>query len=260
MPEYFDLMNSPLWVDHVVLRVRDLDRVAGFYERALGLSVLDQSAGTVTLGTSRPLLVLRGDPTLHANDPANAGLFHTAFLLPTRVDLANWLAHADRIGVELTGAADHGVSEAVYLDDPEGNGIEIYVDRPIGDWPYQGGELAMGNAPIDWADLATLRTAWSGFPRGGIVGHVHLQVGATDLAEQTLTGAFDLIVTQRYPSASFLGAGGYHHQLAVNTWRSRGAAQRQADQAGLDRVVLAGPGAAVDIADPWGTILTKRAG
>ncbi|KAB1073492.1 VOC family protein [Methylobacterium planeticum] len=267
---------APYRIGRVTLVARDLDGLARFYQDAVGLAVLSRETRTVRLGAAgRVLLELRHDPAARPWSPREAGLFHTAFLLPTRGDLGAWLAHAAERGIALSGASDHLVSEAVYLTDPEGNGIEIYADRAEARWPRaDGGTLVMRNDPIDRAGL--LRAApgpWAGMPPGGRVGHVHLQVGELEAAERFYAGLLGFDLTCRYPGALFLGAGGYHHQLAANVWNSRGAPPRPAGTTGLaeiellthpttsaqvrDRCREAGlpvevTGAALVLHDPWG--------
>lgn len=234
----FDLSNAPLRIGLVRLNVRDLRRMSGFYKDALGLVQIGEDAGRVLLGTpSKPLLELAGNPGLALRDPRSAGLFHTAFLLPERGDLGRWLAHARSRGIAVQGASDHLVSEAVYLADPEGNGIEVYADRPIADWPSVNGEIAMSSEPLDLGDLLRAGGAgvWQGAPEGTIVGHMHLQVGNTSDAERFWRDIFGFDVTCRYPGALFFGAGGYHHQIAANIWNSRGAGMRAAEATGLAR-------------------------
>lgn len=240
MPQ-FDLTTAPLQIATVRLRVRDLDRVAGFYRDALGLGVLAQDADSVALGTvAGPLLHLAGDPRASRRDPRDAGLFHTAFLLPSRADLGRWLAHAVASGLTLEGASDHLVSEAVYLSDPEGNGIEIYADRPVDGWRGPDGHIRMATEAFDAQGVlaAAGGSGWAGFPAGGMVGHVHLQVGDTAAAEEFYAGVLGLDVASRYPGASFFGSGGYHHQLAGNVWNSRRAGPRPREAAGLEEVAV----------------------
>lgn len=235
------LESAPYRVSGVTLIVRDLDRLARFYCDTLGLAAVSQEADIVRLGVGgTALLELRRDAVAEPWHPQMAGLFHTAFLLPNRGDLGAWLAHAAARGLPLSGAADHLVSEAVYLTDPEGNGIEVYVDRPSAEWPRtKGGALAMRNDPLDHAGL--LRAApgsWAGMPDGGCIGHVHLQVGALEAGERFYVDLLGFDVMCRYPGATFLGAGGYHHQLATNIWNSRGARLRPLSMAGLAEVAL----------------------
>ncbi|MEA1834922.1 VOC family protein [Methylobacterium durans] len=235
------LDTAPYRIGSVTLVAQDLDGLARFYRTALGLVTVSQNADVVRLGVDETVLLeLRHDPGARPWSPGEAGLFHTAFLLPSRGDLGAWLAHAAERGLHLSGAADHLVSEAVYLTDPEGNGIEVYVDRPSVEWPREeDGTFAMRNDRLDHAGL--LRAApgrWTGMPAGGRVGHVHLQVGALEPAERFYAGLLGFDVRGRYPGATFLGSGGYHHQLATNVWNSLGAQVRPAGMAGLGEVTL----------------------
>lgn len=256
--------DAPIMIDTVTLTVHDLDRVADFYARVVGLAVLARDGGSATLGADRPLLHLVADPAAPRRSPREAGLFHTAFLLPSRADLGAWLRDFAEAGGRLDGAADHGVSEALYLTDPEGNGIEIYWDKPRAAWPIEGDRIAMVNAPIDFADLAAAaRGPWRGAPEGSVVGHVHLQVGDIGTAEAFWSGTMGLALTCRFPDASFFAAGGYHHHIGANVWRSRGAPPLSGPRTGLAEVALraepaaasavAGRTGAADgrLADPW---------
>lgn len=279
MPEPVD---SPLRLGAVTLVVHDLDRLRRFYAETLGLDEIAADAQGARLGAGGAVLLdLRHDPQARPRDPRGAGLFHTAFLLPTRADLGAFVGHAARTGVPLEGASDHVVSEALYLADPEGNGIEVYADRPRADWPWRDGSVAMRTDPLDLDGLARAGTAWRGAPAATTVGHVHLQVGALAPAEAFLAGVLGLPVTARYPGGVFHGAGGYHHHLAANVWHSRGAPPRTPPVAGLaevevivrDHAALAAlaqraaatgreavqDGASLRLHDPWGTLFRVRA-
>lgn len=264
--EYFDMKAAPLRIGTVRLKVRDLDAVSAFYKAVLGLSPIETGDRRVTLGKgTMPLLELEGDPALAPHDPRQAGLFHTAFLMPTRADLARWVAHVSEAGVPLQGASDHIVSEALYLADPEGNGMEVYVDRPVARWHDTNGEIRMSTDPLDVPDLlkGAEGTTWSGFPEGGSIGHVHLQVGDTGEADRFYRDVLGLEIAARYPGASFYGSGGYHHQLAGNVWNSRRAGMRPEGMAGLAEVILRADPAQREaiiaraggdrLKDPWGT-------
>lgn len=276
--DQFDHANAPLRIGRVRLKVRDLEMVAGFYENIIGLTRLDERAGLVTLGTaSVPLVELAGDPALAPRNRRDAGLFHTAFLLPSRADLGRWLAFAIANDIALQGASDHIVSEALYLADPEGNGIEIYADRAPSHWRNAQGEIHMTTEPMDVQGVlaAGAGTGWAGFPEGGFIGHVHLQVGETEAAKGFYRDVLGFDLATDFPGAAFFATGGYHHHLAGNIWNSRGAGPRPQDAAGLDSVeiiprdptirdaVLARIGAAglatgtdgdaVTVSDPWGT-------
>lgn len=281
--EYFDMTAAPMRIGNVRLKVRDLKAVSAFYQSALGLSPIHTDDRGVTLGTgSTPLLELVGDVTLAPGDKRQAGLFHTAFLMPTRADLARWLAHARDTGLRLQGASDHIVSEAIYLSDPEGNGIEVYVDRPVSDWHDTKGKIRMATDPLDIQDLlgAADATQWSGYPLGGSIGHVHLQVGDTAKADRFYRDILGFDATVDYPGASFYGSGGYHHQIAGNVWNSRHAGKRPEGVAGLDGVEIILRNAAdlskiitrsqnagiaitehiggITLHDPWGNVITLK--
>jgi len=281
--EYFDMHAAPMRIGAVRLKVRDLDRVASFYSSVLGLAEVAATRDRITLGTDGvPLLELAGDPGLVPNDGRQAGLFHTAFLMPSRADLARWLTYAAAARVPLQGASDHIVSEAIYLADPEGNGIEVYADRPVASWNGPDGAIAMTTEPLDvQALLAAADGAdWQGFPKGGIIGHVHLQVGDTAKADRFYKDIIGLDIAASYPGASFYGSGGYHHQLAGNVWNTRHAGERPENMSGLDAVELIlrdaterenitarAESAGIDIGtgdrginlrDPWGTTITLQ--
>ncbi|MFD1795491.1 VOC family protein [Paracoccus aurantiacus] len=230
--------DAPIFVDRVALRVRDLDRVGDFYQRAIGLDRVSGDGETLRLGRGgKVLLELRSDPAARSY-PAAAGLFHTAFLLPTRAELGGWLRHAAQLNLRIEGAADHLVSEAVYLSDPEGNGIEIYADRPREMWERDGATVRMANARLDIPGLMQIASEWRGAPEGTVIGHVHLQVGQIPEAERFYAGTLGLDLSSRMPSASFYASGGYHHHIATNTWNSRDSGPRSADSAGLAELVL----------------------
>lgn len=279
----FNLAAAPLRIGKVRLNVRDLSRVSRFYRDALGLVQTGAHGDTITLGTAAgPLLELVRKPGLTPRDPRAAGLFHTAFLLPDRADLGRWLAHARANHIALEGASDHLVSEAIYLSDPEGNGIEIYADRPASDWQSRNGEIVMATEPLDIRGLSKAAggQAWNGAPSGTIVGHMHLQVGDTANAEGFWNGVLGFDVTNRYPGATFFGAGGYHHQIAANIWNSRGAGARPDDAAGLagfevlvsdarrlDAIAIRADAAgrllsrtpdSVTVSDPWNNRITLK--
>ncbi|ARJ70435.1 VOC family protein [Paracoccus contaminans] len=245
---------------------------------------LASSKGRLTLGTGTvPLLDLLGDPALAPGDRRQAGLFHTAFLMPSRAELGRWLAHAAAMRVPLQGASDHIVSEAIYLADPEGNGIEVYADRPVARWHGPAGEIRMSTDPLDMQALlrAADGTEWSGFPQGGTIGHVHLQVGDTAEADRFYSAVLGLDIAARYTGASFYGSGGYHHQLAGNIWNSPRAERRAEGAAGLGAIEIIlreaadlraiadraqGAGIAISkgddgltIRDPWNTAIILRA-
>ena len=272
---------SSLRISTVTLTVHDLDRVGRFYREVVGLRDLGREGEILRLGSgSTVLLELRRDARARVRSPREAGLFHTAFLLPSRVDLGRWTRHAAKQRFPIEGASDHGVSEAIYLSDPEGNGIEIYSDRPPKTWIWSGETLAMRTDPLDTDALMrdAGASAWDGVPEGATVGHVHLQVGAIAPAEAFYLGVLGVPVTGRYPGASFFGADRYHHHFGANIWNSRNAGQRTepatgltdvgvtvADAATLDAIQrraaaadsnVVRQGSVLSLRDPWGTSLT----
>lgn len=266
--------TAPIQISHVALTVHDLPGMADFYTRALGLSDLGRKGGTVRLGAGDTLLLeLREDRAARKSSGREAGLFHTAFLMPDRAALARWLRHAADTGIRLQGASDHLVSEALYLSDLEGNGIEIYADRPRTAWYAQDGSIKMATEALDLNRLLEAADRpWTGAPEGEVVGHVHLQVGAVPEAEAFYAGVIGMPVMAHYPGAAFYGSGGYHHHIATNVWNSRGAGSRSYPATGLAELVLAADpadrqgiitrGGSERLADPWGTqisVLAKAA-
>jgi catechol 2,3-dioxygenase len=227
-------MTMPIHPDTAVgavrLTVADLARSRDFYERALGLRATEHDGGNLTLGVDgeAPLIELTGDASAPPRPRRTTGLFHLAVLLPTRRDLAVALRRLVDARVPLDGASDHLVSEALYLHDPDGNGIEIYRDRSRDEWPHIGGSLEMATLPLDLEDIVTElppASAKDAFaPPGTRMGHVHLQVSDLDQAEAFYSGVlgFDVMV-KGYAGALFVSAGGYHHHVGLNTWQSLGA-------------------------------------
>ena len=257
--------SAPVEIASVALTVRDLPKVADFYRSALGLSDFASDGEVVRLGAGGTVLLeLRGDVAARPRSPRDAGLFHTAFLMPSRAALGRWLLHAAAERLPLQGASDHLVSEAIYLADPEGNGIEVYADRPRSAWYGTDGKLKMATEALDLNDLAKDADGpWNGAPEGLVVGHVHLQVGDVPQAEAYYRDVLGMPVMAHYPGAAFYGSGGYHHHIATNAWNSRGAGRRSYPSTGLAELVLrADPAEAAAIrsragvgtlSDPWGT-------
>src|SRR2546430_2456859 len=228
---------TPLHIGAIGLKVRDLDRLTNFYRDVLGLAVIDRANDSTALGAGGvPFVHLEHRPNAKADDAREAGLYHTAFLMPTRADLARWILHVARTRVVLTGASDHAVSEAFYLDDPEGNGVEVYWDRPAESWEWTGNDLKITTDPLDIDDIlreVPASTDYSGAPAGMRIGHVHLRVGDVALAEAFYRDALGLDVTRRRHGASFMSSGRYHHHIAANVWHSAGSRQRDPRRAGL---------------------------
>jgi catechol 2,3-dioxygenase len=228
--------RTPLRIGAVGLKARDLSRLTDFYAGTIGLRVIDRDANTARLGAGGvTLLALEAAPHATPDDPRTAGLYHTAFLQPTRGDLARWLVHAARNRVALSGASDHLVSEAIYLDDPEGNGIEVYRDRAPQQWHWNGDRIQMATDRLDLDNLAADagNTAYAGAPDGLRVGHIHLRVGDLGATQQFYCGAIGLDPTAGRGGALFMSSGRYHHHVGSNVWHSAGAGKRDDDRAGL---------------------------
>ncbi|PDT85410.1 VOC family protein [Sinorhizobium sp. BJ1] len=227
----------PAYIERAHLIVQDLPMVSAWYQKMLGLAPLERSARGEMLGVAgRPLLTLTTEAAAAKAPRSAPGLFHTAFLVPDRQELGRWLAHAANNGVRLQGASDHLVSEAIYLADPEGNGIEIYRDRPRSEWRYEAdGTVAMNTLPLDLQSLydEAPREGWNGLADGTVIGHIHLQVSDIPQADAFFRDILGLDLMARYPGASFFASGKYHHHVAANIWNSRGAAKRQANMTGL---------------------------
>lgn len=216
-------------IGEVELYVSDLDRAVRYYQEGLGFHLLDRVDGQAILGAGENrLLTLIEKPGSHRASGAT-GLYHFAVLLPDRRSLARLLYHLAETETAVQGAADHGVSEALYLADPDGNGIELYRDRRRGEWPKDDlGRLQMGTDELDIDNLLLeLRGGvdpWQGMSEGTRIGHIHLQVRDLNEAEQFYTRVLGFQLMQRYSSgAIFVSAGGYHHHIGLNVWAGVGA-------------------------------------
>ncbi|MCE2953758.1 MAG: VOC family protein [Gemmatimonas sp.] len=263
----------------VRLQVSHLERSLAWYQEILGMELLDASGDVRSLGVrgaNEPLVVLEYRPGTRPVHPGSRlGLYHVAILLPDRPALGRFVQHLAQRGVR-AGASDHLVSEALYLHDPDGLGIEVYRDRPRSAWQRIGTELMMATDPFDAAGVveAAADEPWQGLPSGTVIGHVHLHVGNLARAAVFYSDAlgFDRMVW-RYPGALFLGAGGYHHHLGVNSW-AQGAPAPHADDARLLewRLVVDEPARALESVraagfemngalalDPWGTAVRLSA-
>ncbi len=267
-------------VGPVHLQIADLGRSLEYYEDLLGLQLTSTDTGSATLGAAdgRELVVLHEQRGLRSVPRRGVfGLYHFAILLPDRASLGRFAAHLARLSVA-AGMADHLVSEALYLTDPDGLGIEVYADRPRSTWKYRGQELQMTSDPLDLASVVAAggHVPWSGMPAGTTMGHIHLHVGNLMEAEAFYHAAlgFDKTVWS-YPGALFLSANGYHHHLGTNTW-SAGPSARD-DEARLlewrllvptaddvrsiaHRVHAAGYAVSLEdadarLTDPWGTVV-----
>lgn len=278
-------LPSAARLGRVVLQVADLARSIAYYKGVIGLRELERSSGRAILGPDgegRPLIELRERPGASPVPPSGRlGLYHFAILVPDRPALGRFLAHLGALGIR-PGMSDHLVSEALYLSDPDGLGIEVYADRPRETWRRQGGQLAMATDPLD--SDAVIRAGrgerWTGMPAATVMGHLHLFVG--DLAAASAfyheALAFDRTVWS-YPGALFMSAGGYHHHLGVNTWAAHAPRATEGDarliewelvvpaavdvDAAAKRLTAAGHAVtavtdACTVSDPWGTTLRIR--
>jgi catechol 2,3-dioxygenase len=278
-------LTRPAHVEGAHLVVTDLAGTGAFYRDIIGLSLLEETASGMVLGVDGvPLLTLSTGAGIARAPRTAAGLFHTAFLVPDRAKLAAWLAHAVHRGIRLEGASDHLVSEAIYLSDPEGNGIEIYRDRSPLEWNYQpDGMVAMATERLDLQALydSARKESWGGMAPGTAIGHIHLQVGNVADADAFYRDVLGLKIMARYPGASFFATGGYHHHLAANIWNSRGAGARQKSMSGLSdytlkftdaaaletalqgleklEIATSRTAAGITLCDPWGIGLTLAA-
>ncbi len=272
--------QTPMRIGQAALRVRDLAAMRRFYTDLLKLTTIRESVDEVVLGVDGvALLHLIHRPMAPLAGSSGAGLYHTAFLMPSRADFARWLVHAALMRTQFTGFADHHVSEASYLDDPEGNGIEVYSDRPASAWLWVGDSVSMGTDRLDIDDIVkltdTTRDQYDVAPKALRIGHMHLRVGDIARGRAFYEGLIGMERTRERAGAAFLSSGRYHHHLGINAWQSEGAGARNAAETGLawfslavtdDALLaeckqrLAKAGMASDIvttgfavADPWGT-------
>jgi len=229
--------------------VRDLDRAIASYTEGLGFKVHGREENAAGLGAGgQDLLVLIEEPGA-ARPRGTTGLYHFAVLVPSRSDLARSLRHLIDKRVPLTGLSDHRVSESVYLSDPDGNGIEIYRDRPREEWPVVGGQLNMATDQLDVESLLAEGDVddapWAGFPSGTRIGHVHLHVAHLPDSERFYSELLGFELRQRFGrTALFLAAGGYHHHIALNTWAGIGAPPPPPGATGLRHFEITLPDAA----------------
>lgn len=235
MPTTFH-QKPNLFIQNVTLKVSNLSRSIDFYTEIIGFRVLQQEEGRVTLTADgqHALITLVEVPNAQFVRGAT-GLYHFALLLPSRKDLGNLIQHFIQKNVQI-GAGDHDVSEALYLSDPDGNGIEMYIDRPADTWKWDSnGQVYMTTDPVQFQSV--LREAdgtWSGLPIDTVMGHIHLSVRNLQESEDFYTSLLDYVVVSRYGAqALFISTGGYHHHIGLNTWHSEGAEALPKDAVGI---------------------------
>lgn len=227
-----DLLAPATTMGAVTLYVADLDSMIGYYRDGVRLQLLHNDGARAVLGRgTTPIVVLEHAPTLAAASPDAAGLFHVAVLFETRSDLAaSVYSVARKYPSTFTGSADHLVSLAFYATDPEGNGVELYWDRDRTEWSWTHGRIEMDTLHLDpnaFIQEHLTQQALSSMPESGSVGHVHLSVGDVETARRFYVDGLGFSWTTEIPgSALFVSAGGYHHHMAMNVWRSHGAGRR----------------------------------
>ena len=265
-------------IGRVRIAVSELERSVQFYSEVIGLAVLERTADLAELGSHESrqvLLELQELPDVHPiGSRTRLGLYHTAFLLPTRSALSSFVQHLRRDGIQF-GASDHLYSEAIYLVDPDGLSVEVYADRPRSEWVVENGELITAVDPVRFETLpAVAEDSWRGAPAGTTMGHVHFYVGDLEEAKRFYHFGLGLdITTWRYPGALFTSAGGYHHHVGLNVWAAHSPPASQTDARLLfweillrkapevrfaaESLIRAGysplqDGECTDFTDPWG--------
>ncbi|MFJ7685674.1 VOC family protein [Peribacillus butanolivorans] len=224
------------FVREVSINVMHLDNAIRFYQDIIGLQLLEKTVRKAVLTTDgkTPLLTLEQPADVIPKEGRTTGLYHFALLLPTRADLSIFLRHLLQTEYRF-GASDHDVSEALYITDPDGNGIEVYWDRPSSDWKWSNGEVAMGTDPLDGNSLlAESDDEWNGLPAGTLMGHIHLHVADLRKTEEFYMLGLGFTIVNRFGGALFTSTGGYHHHIGLNTWNGVGAPAPKKNSVGLN--------------------------
>jgi len=231
------------FVEQVNINVLNLESALKFYRKVIGFQVLAQTErkAVLTADGKTGLLTLEQPADVQPKEEGKSGLFHFALLLPTRADLSVFFRHLNEAGYRF-GASDHLVSEALYITDPDGNGIEIYIDRPPAEWTWSDGEVNMVSDPINVESLlAVSDSTWDGLPADTIMGHIHLHVSDLQKAEEFYTKGLGFTVVSHYPQAIFISTGDYHHHIALNTWQGVGAPTPEKNSVGLNWYTIVFP-------------------
>jgi catechol 2,3-dioxygenase len=232
-----------IYVGEVNIKVKNLDSALTFYQSIMGFQVLEKTDRKAALTTDgkTTLVTLEQPENAISKEGRMSGLYHFAILLPSRADLSVFLRHFLGTGYPL-GAADHYVSEALYINDPDGNGIEVYRDRPSKEWTWKNGLVDMATEELDGNSiLAESDAEWKGLPEGTVMGHIHLHVGDLKKAEEFYTKGLGFEIVSHYPQALFLSTGRYHHHIAINTWQGVGAPASPQNSVGLNWYTLVFP-------------------
>lgn len=230
------------FIGDVHIKVQDLERSLKFYQEVIGFQILERIETTAKLtadGKTSLLTIEQPENAIPKQGPTT-GLYHFAILLPTRSDLASIVRHFIELGVRI-GSSDHLVSEALYLSDIDGNGIEVYADRDPSVWNWNNDEVAMTVDPLDFADLLSSETehSWRGLPAGTVMGHIHLHVSELKETEEFYTKGLGFEVVNHYGSqALFISTGKYHHHIGLNTWAGVGAPTPSDNSVGLKSFTL----------------------
>ncbi|WP_082684200.1 VOC family protein [Lentibacillus amyloliquefaciens] len=231
------------YVGEVNINVTDLESSLSFYEQVIGFSVLEKTGdkAVLTADGKTPLLTLMQPKDVVPKEGRTTGLFHFAILLPSRADLSSFIKHVARAGARL-GASDHLVSEALYLNDPDGNGIEVYHDRPSNEWSWSDGQVAMSTEPLDADSLvAESDKAWNGLPNGTVMGHIHLHVANLKSTKSFYIDGLGFQVVTNYPGALFTSTADYHHHIGLNIWNGENVPAPSENSVGLNWYSLVFP-------------------
>lgn len=234
-----------IYVREVQLKVSDLEKSTRFYTEVVGLSIKNQSESKVSFTTNGKdtLLTIMEPKGVQSKKEQTTGLYHFALLLPNRADLAQVVRHFIELGVRF-GSGDHLVSEALYLADLDGNGIEIYVDRDSNKWTWENGQVAMTTEPVDFESLLKEQpvSSWQGLPKNTMMGHVHLQVNNLEENERFYVDGLGFSVVNRYGTAAlFISDYDYHHHIAFNTWAGRHIRHAKKTETGLAAYTIVFP-------------------
>lgn len=224
-----------IYVSDVTINVMDINQSIAFYEKIIGFQLLEktESEAVLTADGKTPLLTLTVPNNVLPKEERTTGLYHFAILLPTKADLGDFLNHVLANNIQI-GAADHLVSEALYLNDPDGNGIEVYHDRPSSEWNWQGGEVAMATDPLDGNGLlAAGKGKWTGLPNRTVIGHIHLHVDDLERAKDFYVNGLGFKVATNLPGALFIASENYHHHIGLNVWNGAGAKTPLQNSVGL---------------------------